>query len=138
MDDPDSVPTGGEVAFPNPLAFPDPPDTLGDIMKGPSDKILDELVGRIVRSAHPNRVLLFGSAARGQWGDHSDLDVLVVVPDGIHRRRTAQRIYRDLYGFPFATDVVVATESDLVRSAADPSRVYQAALRDGRELYRAA
>jgi uncharacterized protein len=81
---------------------------------------LDELVRRIVAAAQPLRIILFGSAAEGAMGPHSDLDILVVMPDGIDRGRTTADIYRGLYGLGFATDVVVVTASDVERHAANP------------------
>ncbi len=99
---------------------------------------LNELVRRIVETVHPRRILLFGSAARGQMGPNSDLDILVVMPDGVHRRRTAQDIYCSLLGMGIAKDVVVVTESDIRDYGDNPSMVLFPALREGRELYRAA
>ncbi|HWQ69768.1 MAG TPA: nucleotidyltransferase domain-containing protein [Patescibacteria group bacterium] len=99
---------------------------------------LNELVRRIVETVHPLKILLFGSAARGQMGPNSDLDILVVMPDGVHRRRTAQDIYRGLLGMGIAKDVVVVTESDIRDYGDNPSMVLFPALREGRELYRAA
>ncbi len=99
---------------------------------------IHELVRRIVATVHPRRILLFGSAARGQMGPNSDLDILVVMPDGVHRRRTAQDIYRGLLGMGIAKDVVVVTESDIRDYGDNPSMVLFPALREGRELYRAA
>lgn len=103
-----------------------------------TQEILDELVQRIVQAVQPRRIVLFGSAARGQMGRHSDLDVLVVMPDGVHRRETARRIYRALSGLGVAKDVVVVTESDVRRFADEPSLVICPALKEGRELYCAA
>lgn len=97
----------------------------------------DDLVKRIVEAAHPIRIILFGSAARGEAGMHSDIDVLVVVPEGMHRRRTAQIIYRRLLGFGLPVDVVVATGEDMERYSDSPGLIYREALRDGRELYAA-
>lgn len=59
-----------------------------------SEATLTELVRRIVQTVQPKRIILFGSAARGQMGPHSDLDLLVIMPDGTHRRQTAQTLYR--------------------------------------------
>lgn len=81
------------------------------------------------------RIVLFGSAARGQMGPHSDLDLLVVMPDGVHRRHTAQRIYRSLLGFGVAKDVIVVTESDVRDYGDNPSLVLFPALREGKEIY---
>jgi len=102
-----------------------------------SEDKLRELVTRIVDAAGPTRVVLFGSAARGEAGRYSDIDVLVVVKEGSHRRHTAQRIYRKLLGFGVPVDVVVATPSDLERYGESPGLVYRQAIREGRELYAA-
>jgi predicted nucleotidyltransferase len=100
----------------------------------PDAAVLKDLVARI-RSVGPvRRVILFGSAARGTMGPDSDLDVLVVVPEGTHRRARAEEIYRRLRGFGIATDVVVATERDLADHADDPWRVYSSALAEGKDL----
>lgn len=98
---------------------------------------IDELTLRIVQAAHPRRIVLFGSAAKGRMGPHSDLDVLVVMPDGAHRRRTAGSIYRALSGFGYPKDIVVVTEDDVRRFANEPSLVICPALKEGKELYRA-
>lgn len=99
--------------------------------------ILDRLVTKIVETVRPRRVVLFGSAARGQMGPSSDVDLLVVMPDGAHRRRTAQRLHRALAGLGVAKDVVVVTESDVLQFGDEPSLVVRPALEEGRELYRA-
>ena len=94
----------------------------------------EQLVARIVAAAHPQRIILFGSAARGEAGRHSVVDVLVVAPEGAHRRKTAQAIYRGLLGLGVPVDVVVATPSDLEDYRDSPGLVYRAALREGKEL----
>jgi predicted nucleotidyltransferase len=76
--------------------------------------VLEELVRRIVAEVGPRRVVLFGSAARGEMQSGSDIDLLIVMPDSAHRRRTAQRLYGRAPGY-----------------------VYRTALREGRELYAA-
>ena len=70
--------------------------------------------------------------------ENSDLDVLVVMRDGTHRNRTCDKIYGQLWGIGFATDIVVVTESEIVLYRDDPYGVIHYALKDGRELYRAA
>ena len=101
----------------------------------PDPALVEDLVRRIVAVAHPLRIILFGSAARGEMGPHSDLDVLVVVPDGVDRRATARAAYRNMIGLGHPTDIVVATESDLRRYGHNFSLVYSPALREGREIY---
>ncbi|MBM3268923.1 MAG: nucleotidyltransferase domain-containing protein [Candidatus Sericytochromatia bacterium] len=101
----------------------------------PDPTVISDLVRRIRQVASPRRIILFGSAARGTMHPNSDLDVLVVVPEGVHRRRTAQGIYRNLIGLGVPVDVVVATERDLERFGAVDSMVYSPALREGKLIY---
>lgn len=100
--------------------------------------LLDELVRRIVQTVQPRRIVLFGSAARGQMGPDSDVDLLVVMPDGVHRGRTEERLYLALGGVGIPKDVLVVTDSDVRELADEPSLVLYPALREGRELYHAA
>jgi uncharacterized protein len=103
----------------------------------PDERILSELVRRIVETVSPRRIILFGSAARESMGPDSDLDILVVMPDGVHRRETARRVYRALNRLGAPKDVVVVTEGDVQRFRDEPSLVIFPALREGREIYRA-
>ncbi len=104
----------------------------------PDREVLEEMVRRIVGAVNPVRIILFGSAARGQMRSDSDLDVLVVMPDGVHRRRTAQSIYRKLSGLGMAKDIVVVTEGDVREHGDNSSLVLYPALQQGKEIYRAA
>ena len=98
-------------------------------------EIVPDMTRRIVEAVHPVRVILFGSAARGQMGPDSDLDVLVVMPDGADQNQASKDIYRSLRGLGFATDALVIGESDLSLHGDDPWLVYRNALAEGRELY---
>ena len=99
----------------------------------PNAEILAQLVLRITTTVKPLRVVLFGSGARGTMSGGSDLDVLVVMPDGTHRRRTAQTLYEQIWDVPAPTDIVVVTESDLCAWKDNPSSVIQRALAEGAE-----
>lgn len=103
----------------------------------PDPRQLDELIRRIRRVTEPTRVILFGSAARGEMTPDSDLDVLVVVNSDADVSSIDGRIYRELIGFGIAADVIVATEADLARFGDNYSLVYYPALREGKELYAA-
>jgi len=101
------------------------------------DKIIDRIVHRIIATAQPRKIILFGSAVRGEMGPESDLDLLVVVAAGQHRRKTAQKIYRNLVGIGFAADIVVVTEEDIEKYKDHVGMVIQPALQTGRLLYAA-
>ena len=106
-------------------------------MKLKSDHIA-ELVKRVVSSVSPLRIILFGSAGQGRMMANSDLDILVIVANGVHRRQAVQSIYRGLAGFGIATDVIVATVDDIKKYGKNFSLIYQSALQEGREIYHAA
>jgi len=68
-------------------------------------------------------------------GPESDLDLLVVMPDGTHRRNAATEIYKSLRGIGLPKDVVVVTERDVTEHRHNPSLVLKPALEEGRVLY---
>jgi len=100
------------------------------------ESLIQEVVRRIVDAVRPKRIILFGSAARGQMRPNSDLDILVVMRDGIHRRETALKAYRALHRLGVPKDVVVVTESDVEQFGDEPSLVIYPALCEGKEIYR--
>ena len=102
-----------------------------------NEEQLDEMLRRIVAAVHPLRIILFGSAARAELGPDSDVDLLVVMPDGTHRRHTAQHLYQCMFGIPFAVDIVVATPADLEKHKDTIGLIYRTVLREGREVYAA-
>ena len=104
----------------------------------PYQQLLDELVRRTVEAVQPLRIILFGSAARSTMGPDSDLDLLVVVRNGVHRRKAAQAIYKSLQGLGFAKDVVVVTENDVEQFGNNPSLIIYPALSQGKDIYHAA
>ena len=98
---------------------------------------LDEIVRRIVEVAKPQRIIMFGSAARGTMGPDSDIDLLVVKEPPVHRRHLAQDIYMHMLGVGQAVDIIVATPEDLERYGQSPGLVYRWALQEGKEIYAA-
>ena len=99
--------------------------------------ILDDIIRRIVEVAQPEQIILFGSAARGDMGAHSDVDLLVV-KNGAHRRHLAKRIYKSLYGAGAPVDVVVVTPADIERYKDTHALVIKPALQEGRVVYETA
>jgi predicted nucleotidyltransferase len=98
---------------------------------------LDEVVRRIVEVAQPDRIILFGSAARGDHSRASDLDLLVI-KSGVKRgRRLAQEIYMRLAGIGVGVDIVVATPEEVRYLKDRVGSVIGPALREGREVYAA-
>ena len=101
----------------------------------PEPTALKELVRCIVEVAKPERIILFGSAARGQMGPDSDLDVLVVKSAIEHRRRLAQDIYMNLPELGVGVDVIVLTPEDIEAQRTSVGSIIGPALEEGRVIY---
>jgi len=101
-----------------------------------SDELLQEIIRRIVETVQPEKIILFGSAARGETGPDSDLDLLVIKACD-HRRNTARKIRRQLIGIGVPIDIIVAKPEDIERYGDAIGLIYRPALREGKVLYAA-
>lgn len=97
--------------------------------------MLDEIIRRIVKVAQPEKIILFGSAARGEMGPNSDLDLLVVKSGNYHKGRLTEEIYMHLFGVGQAVDVVVVTPQDIERYLDTFCLVIEPAIREGKVVY---
>ena len=101
-----------------------------------SRRVLGKIVRRIVKIAEPEKIIMFGSAARGEMGPDSDLDILVVAACD-HRRNAARKIRRQLFGIGIPIDIIVAKPEDIERYRDSIGLIYRPALREGKVLYAA-
>ena len=106
-------------------------------MKTIAQSLVDEIVLRIVEVAQPDRIILFGSSARGHVGPDSDLDLLVIKSGVTHRRRLAQQIHLNLFGLGIPVDIIVVTPEDILAFGEKVGTVIGPALREGKEIYAA-
>jgi predicted nucleotidyltransferase len=100
-----------------------------------SEATLQDIIRRIVDVAQPERIILFGSAARGEMGPHSDVDVLVVKRGDYNPSQVVGDIYMSLYGVRQAVDVLVVTPEQLEQYRDRHCLVIAPALREGKEMY---
>lgn len=81
-----------------------------------ADPAFAEVVRRLVDVYRPDFVYLFGSAARGEAGPDSDLDLLVVVGDEASpEMRRAGKGYEALWGLGVPVDIVVWARGEFDR-----------------------
>jgi predicted nucleotidyltransferase len=98
---------------------------------------LELIIRRIVEVAKPEKIILFGSAARDAMGPNSDVDLLVVKRGDFHRGRLTEEIYVNLFGVGAAVDVVVVTPEDVDRYRDSFALVIYPAVREGKVVYAA-
>lgn len=96
---------------------------------------IKRMVDRIVRQFHPERVILFGSHARGEAGPDSDVDLLVVMPvKGLkHKKQVEVRVA--LHDIRVPKDIIVTTPEDFVWRKDIAGTIEYPAVREGRVLY---
>ena len=97
-------------------------------------RILNDIITRIVDVAQPEKIVLFGSAARGGAGRHSDVDLLVIKDGGDPLDLMAQ-IYGRLHGVGAAVDAIVVSPEDVERFKDSHALVIKPALRHGTVVY---
>lgn len=99
------------------------------------DAALREAVDRIVARFRPEKIILFGSQARGEGGVGSDADLLVVMPVNGSKRQQAVEMDLALEGIPIPIDLIVATPDELERDREAMGVVIREAVDEGKVLY---
>lgn len=101
----------------------------------PKPEVLDEIVKRVVEAAEPDKIIMFGSAARGEMGPDSDIDLLVIKGGKFNRWRLTTDIYRQLRGKGAPVDIVVVTPDEVRLYGDSPYLIIRPALTDGKIVY---
>jgi predicted nucleotidyltransferase/DNA-binding phage protein len=94
-----------------------------------------DIVERIVQRFDPERIVLFGSLARGQAGRDSDIDLLVIFDAVADKRATAVALRRAIADVPAPVDFVVADRAEIRRRGRIVGPALGTALREGKAVY---
>ena len=97
--------------------------------------IIAEMVRRIVERFHPDRIILFGSHARGTPDPNSDVDLLVVMQPQGSKRRRAVEIHGLLAGMGIPKDVIVVTPEEFEAYRDAPGTVIKTAWQEGKIMH---
>ena len=103
--------------------------------KQPVEEKINELVSRIVERFRPEKIILFGSHARGTAGKDSDADILVVMPIKGSKRKKATEIDVALLGIDLPVDLIVVTPEELERNKNQIGTIIYPAVKEGKVLY---
>ena len=96
---------------------------------------LIHLVDILMREVDPDRIILFGSRARGDNEERSDYDICVLKTGVTHRRNLAKRIYRLLYDIDVPVDIIVETPEHFDQLKENRFLVYKEIAKNGKVIY---
>lgn len=96
---------------------------------------MDEIVDRIVKLVHPQKIILFGSRARGQARADSDIDILVITESSEPRYRRSRVLYGALRNIRVPMDIVVYTPEEVAEWSEVRQAFVTTAIREGKALY---
>lgn len=94
-----------------------------------------EMVRRIAAQFHPDKIILFGSHARGDARPDSDVDLLVVMPVEGSKRQKATEIDMALADRLVPLDLIVVTPEDFERGRHQIGSLLRPAVLEGRVMY---
>lgn len=100
-----------------------------------SNQVLDEIARRIVENFHPEKIILFGSQARGTADSHSDVDILVISAIKEKRRKLMVDMRSVLNELEYAFDLIILTREEFERDRKIPGTVGRYASKEGKVIY---
>lgn len=100
-----------------------------------SSEKITQAVSALAKEAQPCKIILFGSYARGEASPDSDLDLLVIEPEVLHKRDEMVRLRKVLRPMRIPVDVVVASKKEIEDWGHLPGTVYYWALKEGKTLH---
>ena len=99
------------------------------------EKLLETIVQRILEVTQPEKIILFGSYARGDATEHSDIDILIIQHSDLPRHKRATPIRLALLGLFPSKDIVVYTPEEVEDWKTASTSFIASVLREGRVLY---
>ena len=98
-------------------------------------KDIENVARRLGDAAQAERVILFGSYARGNPSENSDVDFLVVAPSDLPRFKRSRELYQLFKPYPFAMDILVYTPEEIMQDGSNPLSFVASVMKEGKIIY---
>ena len=99
------------------------------------EELLQTIATRIAEAIRPQKIILFGSWARGERDPHSDIDLLVIQESDPPRPQRYAQVRRLFWGMGIPMDILVYTPEEFARYQSVPGSFTHTVAREGRVLY---
>ncbi len=99
------------------------------------NQLLSTICQRLVAGFSPQKIILFGSQARGTADERSDVDILVICPINGNRRKLMVAMDKTLKGLRLARDIMILSPEEYERDRMIPGTIARPASLEGKVLY---
>jgi len=96
---------------------------------------IQQVAVQLGNAANASQVILFGSYARGEATERSDVDLMVVAETNLPRHKRAVNLYKQFRPYPFGMDIVVYTPQEVEEGKESALTFVSTVLREGKKLY---
>jgi len=98
-------------------------------------KQINDIVNRIVNNYKPEKIILFGSYARGDNNENSDLDFILIKDTNSPKNRRGIEVRRLFYGLPIPMDFKIYTNTEYKNELLDQYSFLSTAIKSSKVLY---
>ena len=99
------------------------------------NELLRTITARIAEAVRPEKIILFGSWARGEQRSHSDIDLLIIQESDLPRPQRYAQVRRLFWGMGVPMDILVYTPEEFARYQSVPGSFTHTVAREGKVLY---
>lgn len=100
-----------------------------------NEELLQTITTRITEAIRPQKIILFGSWARGERDSHSDIDLLIIQESSLPRPQRYAQVRRLFWGMGLPMDILVYTPEEFARYQSVPGSFTHTVAREGKVLY---
>ena len=96
---------------------------------------INDIVNRIALNYNPDKIILFGSYAHGNYSDNSDLDFILVKDTNTPKHKRGLEVRRLFYGLPISMDFKIYTSSEFSNELSNQYSFLYSAIKGSKMLY---
>ena len=96
---------------------------------------IKQVATQIGIKANAERVILFGSYARGNAKEDSDVDIMVIAESNLPRFKRSRELYKMFNPYPFSMDLLVYTPKEIEMGKQSSLTFVSQVLKEGETLY---